>query len=475
MLVALPAPTFAVGQSVATNGGTNVRATADGVLLGTQQKGAMGTVTAGPSNVSGNLTTWYKVEFAISPSGWVGGDMLIGSSVPHQTLGAGLRPVIVSDGRGVVDVAWENSNGGMGQFRRSVDGGATFGPRVPITNPVLPGTGLQLAVDAQGAPTVMWLQGGGSQFTPRTSLAHGPAWTPRQVPASVDTRDGGLAALIVEPTGPLDVASVAFNGRLLASRSVDGGASWSTDSVWSAPQDNGAVLPAGAALGGGDTRLALVWLQQSVQQCNVMATVGAVGVGWRAATQIATGAACDTQPIVEVDPAGRIDTMWSSYGGPLWFAQSRDVSITWLPPVAVRDTPALPPGTVQSFATMADGTIVAVWAENTGAVDANGAPATRVMQSVSGDGGDSWGTVTTLSLPLHTGFSGARAPQVVGDGTVAWLDDAAGSFAGDFRVYLGGKDVSGGPSPAVQSFGLGLGRVVSWSDGQSVFYATVPH
>jgi hypothetical protein len=480
MLLALPA-SFPVGQGVVTNGITNVRATADGVLIGTQQKGAVGTITAGPVTVPGNQVTWYKVGFAISPSGWVGGDMLVAFSVPHQTLGAGLRPVIVADGRGVVDVAWENSNGGMGQFRRSVDGGATFGPRVPMTNPVLAGTGLQLGVDAQGAPSILWQQG--NMFQPTTVVAHsvnGATWT--STVAIAGTLLLG-AALVVEPAGGLEVASTAQNGALVVARSTDAGASWSTEIAWGArpTEDNFAQQVAGAAIG--DGRVVWVWVRQDVSECDVLVTVGKVGGGWLPAAQVSTGFACAAAPVVEVDPAGRIDVLWASYGGTVNFAQSRDVGTTWLPPVTVRSVNL--PGALglsisgQRMTTLADGTIVAVWQEDTGQLDSNGAPATRVMESKSIDDGATWGAPRVLSQPTHAGFQGAFGPVVTADGSVSWQDDAQGAFSGDFRVYLNGMDVSGGPAKGTESLGMGLGtggsRDLVWSDGQSVFYATVPH
>src|SRR5262249_37285242 len=69
-------PSFTAGQKVATIGNANIRATADGTLVGTQPKGAAGLIAAGPVTVSGNAVTWYQVTFGAGASGWVGADML---------------------------------------------------------------------------------------------------------------------------------------------------------------------------------------------------------------------------------------------------------------------------------------------------------------------------------------------------------------------------------------------------------------
>ena len=82
-------PSFTVGQRVATVGTTNVRAVADGALLGTQPKGATGAIVAGPVTVSGNAVIWYEVTFLTGNSGWVGGDMLIGGSSAPKAIAVG--------------------------------------------------------------------------------------------------------------------------------------------------------------------------------------------------------------------------------------------------------------------------------------------------------------------------------------------------------------------------------------------------
>src|SRR4029079_10780923 len=70
-------PTFVASQVVITNGKTNVRATPDGTLLGTQPQGSRGIIAAGPVTVPNNSVIWYQVTFSTAPSGWVGGDMLV--------------------------------------------------------------------------------------------------------------------------------------------------------------------------------------------------------------------------------------------------------------------------------------------------------------------------------------------------------------------------------------------------------------
>ncbi len=74
--------TFKVGQRVAVVSLLNVRgaASATGIVAGTEQKGALGVVTGGPTIAEG--FTWWKVAYDDGISGWSVQDYLIASSAP---------------------------------------------------------------------------------------------------------------------------------------------------------------------------------------------------------------------------------------------------------------------------------------------------------------------------------------------------------------------------------------------------------
>jgi hypothetical protein len=61
---------FSIGERVQTTARLNVRATActNGKLLGTQAKGALGTITGGPTTACGY--TWWKIIYNAGASGW---------------------------------------------------------------------------------------------------------------------------------------------------------------------------------------------------------------------------------------------------------------------------------------------------------------------------------------------------------------------------------------------------------------------
>jgi hypothetical protein len=150
---ALTQAQFTVGEAVTTTGTTNVRATADGTLLGQQKRGAVGNILAGPTMVSGNSVTWYQVNFATAPSGWVGADMLVavptgpgGPPPKSMVIGTGSSQTMVLDAFGNIEVGWAGANNTF-LFSESANHGASWS--APTTVPNVP-----FAVPAPLGPTI---------------------------------------------------------------------------------------------------------------------------------------------------------------------------------------------------------------------------------------------------------------------------------------------------------------------------------
>jgi chitodextrinase len=60
---------FKVGSHLKASTNTSVRSLPGGTTLGSQGRGALGTVIAGPAYLSG--TWWWQVDFKVAPDGWV--------------------------------------------------------------------------------------------------------------------------------------------------------------------------------------------------------------------------------------------------------------------------------------------------------------------------------------------------------------------------------------------------------------------
>ena len=72
---------FVVGDRVQTTAILNVRSSAGGTLLGSQPVGSLGTIVGGPVftgvSTSSPNSTWWNVNYDISPDGWSIGDYLV--------------------------------------------------------------------------------------------------------------------------------------------------------------------------------------------------------------------------------------------------------------------------------------------------------------------------------------------------------------------------------------------------------------
>jgi hypothetical protein len=169
-LSAATPPPLTVGQVVCTTNKTNVRSTADGTLIGTQPRFAIGAITAGPVFVSGDSVFWVKVVFNSGPSGWVGADMLInGIPTPKNVnVGSGFGQSVILDEIGNIEVGF-TSKGGPNvvnptySFSESTNQGLSFS--TPTVLPALhftsfsvvpPSTNPQIAAERGGAIDIVY-------------------------------------------------------------------------------------------------------------------------------------------------------------------------------------------------------------------------------------------------------------------------------------------------------------------------------
>jgi hypothetical protein len=234
-----PAPPLHVGQGIFTTNITNVRATADGTLLGTQPKNALGTITAGPTFVSADSAWWVKVTFGAGPSGWVGADMLIdGVPLPH-TVNIGTSNSLTSlllDPDANIDIAYASGmdaqTNTLYSFRESTNQGLSF-----------------------SAPSLL-------PVTANFNFMASPQPQPFQMAAE---RNGALDVVFVCPTFQCKPpASWGVPGVVMI-RSLDHGATWSAPILLGIIPTNllhqGSQSPVIAACGAGVT---VAWLDDGV-------------------------------------------------------------------------------------------------------------------------------------------------------------------------------------------------------------------
>jgi hypothetical protein len=274
-----------VGQEVFTTGTTNVRATADGILLGTQPRFSVGSITAGPASVSGNSVTWYKVTFNVGVSGWVGADMLInGLPRPKSAdIGVGRNQNMILDELGNIEVAFasglDSNSNAIYSFAESTNQGLTF------TKPIVLPMATRIELKASEGPQVAAERNGAIDivYTCLSSVCH------------FDIGNPGVALI----------------------RSIDHGATWSAPiqiSVPPHPSELGAGDPVIATCGAGVT---VAWLDDGVgsnkSQLNddlfVVQVLNGVP-GPPINVTFSTGG--EKQPQIVVNPQGTVYLSWVS-------------------------------------------------------------------------------------------------------------------------------------------------------------------
>ena len=216
------APTFTVGTQVATVAKTNVRATADGTLLGTQPRYSTGIVTAAPIFASADSAYWVKVAFESGPSGWVGADMLVnGVSTPKTVIvGNGTGQTMILDELGNIDVAFTSSfganNSNIYSFSESTNQGLAFStptvlPALMYTDFAIPAPlGPQIATERSGAIDMVYScpfsrcpeNGGNPEVDLIRSIDHGVTWSaPIQISLPPHRAESGAGEPVIAACG----------------------------------------------------------------------------------------------------------------------------------------------------------------------------------------------------------------------------------------------------------------------------------
>ena len=280
-------PTFSIGQHVGTRAVTNVRAAADGAKIGTQPKNATGSIAAGPLTVPGNSVTWYRVNFATAPSGWVGADMLVaggaGATAPQSVVvGNGTAQTMVLDEFGNIEIGFISND-------------ATSSPTYSFSESTNQGLSFS-------TPTIL-------PMAPKVQVPNAPTG-----PVIASERNGAID--VVYACLPTDCPPGHFNLQAVEMiRSTDHGASWSGPiqiSLPTRPSGFGAQEPVVASCGEGVT---IAWQDDGIganySQTNPdIILVNVVNGAPGTPINLSNSGASEGHPQISVNPQSNVYVSW---------------------------------------------------------------------------------------------------------------------------------------------------------------------
>jgi hypothetical protein len=335
-------------------------------------------------------------------------------STPVDLSAAGqnaFRPQVAVDGSGNLIAVWERDDGDneIIQASTSTNGGVTWSTPVNLSAAGQNASDPQLTVDGSANVTAVWARSDGSNpiIQASTSTNGGVTWS-----TPVDLSAAGASAfnpqVAVDGSGNLTAvwrrADQGF-ATIQAATSTDGGATWSTPVDLSAANQN-AFNPQVAVDGSGN--LTAVWSQDVGSDGIIQASRSTDGgVTWSTPVNLSAAGQNASDPQLTVDGSANVTAVWARDNGSnpiIQASTSTNGGVTWSTPVNVSaggQDAFYPQVTVDG-----SGNLTAVWYRPDGFNFI-------VQASTSTDGGATWSTPVDLSA---AGAS-ARDPQVTVDGS----------------------------------------------------------
>ncbi|HEV2489900.1 MAG TPA: PKD domain-containing protein [Candidatus Acidoferrales bacterium] len=254
-----------------------------------------------------------------------------------QTSGFSFNPRIAVDGKGGVNVVWEDSTPGntVIMFSRSTDGGVTFSTAVNVSNSTASAGSPEVAADANGNLFVVWendSQNLGILFSRSTD---GGATFSAPIFLSTNTAGSVTPQIAADLNGNLSVVwEDDFNGAsdISFSESVDHGTTFSTPKSLSLNIGNSVGPQIALDLSG---NIDVVWTNNSPGHFDAFFTRSAdKGATFSIPQNLSNGTGDANTPQVAVDAGGNINAVWSDNVPPdtnpdIYYARSSDGGATF--------------------------------------------------------------------------------------------------------------------------------------------------
>ena len=278
----------------------------------------------------------------------------------------------------------------------------TWTPPVDIASGASTGSAPRIITDPHGILVATWSGqlAGAPVIYAATSHDDGATWiSPFVVSGAIVPT--GYPNITVTDTGLVVIIWATGGNEVVATRSTDGGDTWSTPTFVDV-DPNSMSEPRVAA---GDSRVIAVWHRYQGSDNWVMASYSDDGITWSVPTAISLVGANAYEP--QIDMSGTSATVvWFDYPGSgvvIRSATTVDNALSWTPsaPLSSAGSSTYAP----RIARAADGTLTVAWTATT-----------SLRTATSTDGGATW--TPQLELSPAVGVSQFR----VAAGTVAWME-----------------------------------------------------
>lgn len=372
---------------------------------------------------SGNaVAIWrrYDGNNDIAQSSWSDdGGASWSASVSLSEPGEGAsNPRIVIDESGVAHAMWNRYDGNDGrvQYTRTIDGGVTWSAPVNLSTSGGSAQRPHIAVDGSGNLIAVWVRDDGNNDIAQASRStnSGVSWS-TPVDLSLTGENAGSPRVAADGSGNIVAVwtrSDGSNQRIQASRSTNGGASWSTPAYLSesgvaSEHPRVAIDDLGNAIA--------VWAYDPYAEVRVQASKLAVGsASWSAPVNVSAAGNSAATPQVAIDGSGTAVAVWRYYGVDGTMIQSSRLAsggASWSVPAQL----SVYPGSSDNpqVAASGSGNAVAVWQQSNGSN-----PIIRFSQST--DGGLSWTVPTELSEPGQSAITPEVAVDESGNAVALW-------------------------------------------------------
>ncbi|MBN1691399.1 MAG: exo-alpha-sialidase, partial [Dehalococcoidia bacterium] len=329
-------------------------------------------------------------------------------------------PSVAASGNNV-HVAWEDSRDGNPEiyYKRSTNGGTTWGADTRLTSAAASSEKTSVAV-SDGQVHVAWQDNrdGNEEIYYKRSTDGGTTW-------GADTRLTNAAAESVDPSVAATDSQVHVawsdyrdgNGEIYYKRSTDGGATWGADTRLT----NNASVSANPSVAVSGNTVHIAWLDNrdcSFEAYYKRSTDG--GATWGADTRLDNDAADSRNPVLAAS-GNNVHIAWFDHRDGNWeiyYRRSTDAGVAW--DGGTRLTSAAGDSWNASIAISGNHVHVA-WE------DSRDDPGREIYYKRSADGGTTWGADTRLTNAAgNTWFPSAA---VSGNTVhVAWMDFRDGNW-----------------------------------------------